>query len=380
MTSASTGQRVSTLELFFDLVFVFTITQLTATLREDPTILRAAQVLVLLAIIFWMYGGYVWLTNAVAADRTSRRLVLLAGMAAFFIIALTVPGAFDGGGTAFAIAYVVVIAVHIGLFSRATSVRSLAGVFRVGRLNAVIALGVVAGAVLGRSLDDESGSTWQLVVWSGVALFAWVVVPRVEPGSFDIGAAHFVERHGLVVIVAIGESVVALGLGLRDVAIGPALIGVALLGLGLSACLWWTYFGGDDERAEHALTIADPSRRSMLAIRAYGYAHLAILLGIVSIAAAVEVVAHHPGDRLGTGLAVALGGGGALYLAGLAEFRRSLAIGPTLPRLGAAVACLATAAIGVSVTGAAQLAVLVAVFLALIGAERLVVSPATRTA
>jgi len=303
MKPAPLVQRVSTLELFFDLVFVFTITQLTSVLRAEPTLMVGLQVLLMLAIIFWMYGGYVWLTNAVSAEHASRRLVLLAGMAGFFIVALTVPDAFDGGGLAFGLAYAVVIAVHIGLFSRASRVRSLLGVLRVGRFNVLIAVAVVVGGAFGGPV--------QLVVWSLVVLLAWLVVARLTPGSFDIGAAHFVERHGLVVIVAIGESVVALGLGLGDLPLGPGLIAVALLGLALSACLWWTYFGGDDERAERSLLAASPERRSIMAIQSYGYAHLALLLGIVSIAAAVEEAAHHPTDALGIGLAVALGGGGA---------------------------------------------------------------------
>ncbi len=117
MKPAPLVQRVSTLELFFDLVFVFTITQLTSVLRAEPTLMVGLQVLLMLAIIFWMYGGYVWLTNAVSSEHASRRLVLLAGMGGFFIVALTVPDAFDGGGLAFGLAYAVVIAVHIGLFS-----------------------------------------------------------------------------------------------------------------------------------------------------------------------------------------------------------------------------------------------------------------------
>ena len=366
MSRPATEQRVSTLELFFDLVFVFTITQLTASLRHEPTLLGAVQVAVLLSIIFWMYGGYVWLTNAVSADRASRRLVLLAGMAAFFIVALTVPAAFGEGGLAFAIAYAVVIVVHIGLFSRATRVRSLAGVFRLGRFNAAIALAVVGGALLG----DAVGGDWQLVVWGAVVVFAWGVVPRANPGSFDIGAAHFVERHGLVVLVAIGESVVALGLGLRDLPVDLGLLAVALLGLTLSACLWWTYFGSDDDdRAEAALMAEEPERRSLLAISSYGYAHLAILLGIVAIAAAVEEIAHHPGDVLSLGLAWSLAGGGAVLLAGLAAFRLWLAIGPWTWRLLAALLAPGTVWLGTTVSAVVQLAALAAIFLVLIAAE-----------
>lgn len=120
MTDAA-AQRVTTLELFFDLVFVFTLTQLTTVLFEAPNGRGALQVVVMLAVIWWMYGGYAWLTNAVSAHTPSRRLLLLAGMAAYFVLALSVPRAFTSSGLAFGLAYVVIVVIHTVLFTRATA-------------------------------------------------------------------------------------------------------------------------------------------------------------------------------------------------------------------------------------------------------------------
>lgn len=354
-------ERVSTLELFFDLVFVFTITQLTGLLVHDPDLLHLLRVAVLLAIIFWMYGGYAWLTNAVAADTTARRLVLLGGMAGFLLVSLTVPEAFEGSGLAFGLAYAVVVLVHIGLFSRTQRVRSASDLVRVGLLNvAGAALILVGGAV---------GGVTQLALWILVPLVWWLVSPyRVVSGGFDIGAVHFVERHGLVLIIAIGESLVELALGLSELELGPSVAAAAVLGLALSACLWWTYFGGDDALAEQALTAAPRERRGRLAIEAFGHATLGLLLGVIAIAAGLEAGAHDPFHPLDIGHAVAIGGGAALYLVSDAWFRRRLGIGRAGPRAVTAIPALGTVAVGLW-AAAAQVATLVLVFAILFALE-----------
>ena len=200
-------ERVSTLELFFDLVFVLIVGQLTAVLAHDPDLEHLARVAVTLAPVWWMYSGYAWLTNAVATDGTARRLALLAGMAAFFVVALTVPTAFDDRGFELALAYLVVVLVHIALFSRATGITEVGALWRLGRWNVLAALGLAVGGLLGGGA--------QLVAWAVVAVVQYGVIGyrTGDPESFAVRPAHFVERHGLVVIVAIGESVVVLGLG-----------------------------------------------------------------------------------------------------------------------------------------------------------------------
>jgi low temperature requirement protein LtrA len=360
-TRSDVIERVSTLELFFDLVFVFTITQLTGVLAHDPDLLHLLRVAVMLAIIFWMYGGYAWLTNAVAANTAARRLVLLGGMAGFLLLSLAVPDAFAGGGLAFGLAYAVVVLVHIALFTRTQRVRSARDLARIGLLNVAGTALIVLGGAL--------GGIAQLILWILVPLVWWLVATyRQLSGAFEIGAAHFVERHGLVLIIAIGESLIALALGLGDLKLGPALAAVAVLGLALSACLWWTYFGGDDTGAEHALSVAPPERRGRLAIEAFGHAYLGLLLGVIAIAAGLEGGAHHPFGPLAVGYAVALGGGVALYLASDAWFRWRLRIGRPGLRAFAVIPALATIALGLWVA-VAQVAALVVVFAVLFAVE-----------
>ena len=308
-----------------------------------------------------MYGGYAWLTNAVAANTAARRLVLLGGMAGFLLVALTVPEAFDGGGLAFGLAYAVVVLVHIGLFSRTQRVRSASDLVRVGLLN-------VAGTVL-ILVGGALGGVSQLVLWILVPLVWWLVSPyRKLSGGFDVGAAHFVERHGLVLIIAIGESLVELALGLSELELGPSVAAVAVLGLALSACLWWTYFGGEDTSAERALSAAPREGRPRLALEAFGHAYLGLLLGIIAIAAGLEAGAHDPFHSLDIGYAVAIGGGAALYLASDAWFRQRLRIGGSGPRVLAALPALGTVAVGLW-AAAAQVATLVLVFAILFALE-----------
>ncbi|HJW61064.1 MAG TPA: low temperature requirement protein A [Actinomycetota bacterium] len=122
---AERTERVSTLELFFDLVFVFTITQLTAVLSDDPSLRGLLRVVLMLGVIFYMYGGYAWLTNAVAPDRAARRLLLLGGMAAFLVLALAIPRAFSEGDVAFGVAYLVIVSIHCGLYTRTPETQTL---------------------------------------------------------------------------------------------------------------------------------------------------------------------------------------------------------------------------------------------------------------
>jgi low temperature requirement protein LtrA len=287
--------------------------------------------------------------------------VLLGGMAGFLLVSLTVPSAFTGGGLAFGLAYAVVVLVHIGLFTRTQRVRSASDLVRVGLLN-------VAGTAL-ILLGGAIGGVTQLVLWILVPLVWWLVSPyRGLSGGFDIGAAHFVERHGLVLIIAIGESLVGLALGLGDLEFGPSVAAVAVLGLALSACLWWTYFGGDDALAEHALAAAPRERRGRMSIEAFGHADLGLLLGVIAIAAGLEAGAHEPFHALDFGHAVALGGGVALYLASDAWFRQRLRIGRPWPRVLAAIPAFATVAVGLW-AAAAQVATLVAVFAVLFALE-----------
>ena len=361
-------ERVSTLELFFDLVFVFTITQLTAVLSDDPTWRGLLRVVLMLGVIYYMYGGYAWLTNAVAADRAARRLLLLGGMAAYLVLALAIPRAFSEGDIAFGVAYLVIVGIHAGLYTRSPEAHTLRALARLAPLNLGSALLVLAAVVV--------EGTAAYLLWAAAFALAWLTPLLADTGGFRIAPAHFVERHGLVVIVALGESIVAIGIGAADLPVDLSLAAVAVLGLLLAACLWWAYFGGDDTRAERALAAIPDERRGWVAIQSFGYWHLLMLLGIITLAAGLKDAIGHAHDPLDLAHALMLSGGTALFLAGDVLFRRTLAIGPGHLRATAAGLALATVPLGLVVPAVAQLAVLVLVLAGSLLAEpRLAGSP-----
>src|SRR5262249_21945807 len=197
--------RVSTLELFFDLVFVFTITQLTSVLVAGGDATAAAQVVVMLAVIWWMYDGYAWLTNSIATNRLRYRIALIGGMGAFLVVALAIPSAYEGAGLAFGLAYLAVVLLHGAMYVRGASVSEVAAILRIVPYNLT-----AAGLVL---LGGALGGDAQRVLWTATAVLLWCTPWFTSTEGFLVSASHFVERHGLVVIVALGESVVVIGVG-----------------------------------------------------------------------------------------------------------------------------------------------------------------------
>lgn len=368
--------RVSSLELFFDLVFVFTLTQLTAALYAHLSALGALRVALVFLVLWWMYGGYAWLTNSVPPTTPARRLLLVAGMAAFLVIALAIPGAFGSTGVAFGLAYLAVVVVHGGLYSLAMP---FGGVARFSGPNAVAALLLVAaGLVHG---NGPVAGTIRYGLWI-VAVLVEFVTPYVFAldAPLRIRVAHFVERHGLLLLIAFGESVVAIGIGIQigaGQALNPELAGAALLGLALAAALWWSYFGSDEERAERALRTAPAEQQPRLAISAYFFAYIPMLLGIVTLAVGVKSSIGHLTQPLPAGPAVALGAGVALYLLGDVSFRRVLRSGVVAARLAAALLALATIPLGHERT-LAQLLTLVALLVAMLAAEAALPAPGGR--
>jgi low temperature requirement protein LtrA len=359
--------RVSTLELFFDLVFVFTITQLTGVLSRNLTAAGAARVLLIFGVLWWMYGGYAWLTNARTPRQLPERLLLLLGMAGFLIIGLALPHAFSRRGEAVALGlgYLVVVVVHGALYLRLNR-----NIWRVFPVNLASALLVIAAGIAGVSGGTETaaGYTLWVVALAVQALSPLVVRPQ---GRFSIQPGHFVERHGALIIVAFGESVADIGIGAAGHPVTVGLVTTSVLGLALAAALWWAYFGvADDERAEAAMTRADPAVRPALALQAYFYAYIPMLLGIVALAAGVKRVIGHAGSTVPYPACLALGGGVALYLAGDAVFRGALRMGTQRYRAGAAVAAVAASAVGVTLSVSAEIALLAAIVAAMLAADR----------
>ena len=352
--------RVSTLELFFDLVFVFTITQLTGVLVARDGAGSALEILVMLAVIWWMYDGYAWLTNAIATDLVRFRLLLLGGMGGFLVIALAIPTAYSGQGLAFALGYVVVVLLHGGMYAKGTSVSEVAAILRIVPYNVTAALLVLVGGLAGGRIQD--------VLWLLAALLLWVTPWFTSTEGFVIEARHFVERHGLVIIIALGESIVVIGAAAASSPVDLELAVVALLSLALSASLWWLYFR-DEEEVERAMVEASPPRRARLALVAFGYWHYGLVLGVVGVAAGLKKAIGHPYDELDLWFGAELAVGVALFVACTTGFTRTLGLGTRRVRLLAAAAVLVTIPVGATWTAAGQIALLTAIVAGCLVAE-----------
>jgi low temperature requirement protein LtrA len=352
--------RVTTLELFFDLVFAFTLTQLASLLARGFTAGALARVLLIFGLLWWMYEGYAWLTNARPPVHTAERLLLLVGMAGFLTIGLAIPDGFGGASLALGLGYLAVVLVHAWLYFRVNR-----NIIRVAPFNVASALLVIIAGLLRGPGGTERPAGYVL----------WVVALAVQLGSplivhpknlFDLRPAHMAERHSDLILVALGESVAAIGVGAGRLAGHSAaddarIIVAAVLGLALAAALWWIVFGSSDEdEAERVLTEASSERRISLALGAFFYCNIPLLLGLVAMAAGVEAAIERSGRITAgpAGAAVALAAGAAAFLAGDAAIRRLLKIGPVRLRAAAAVLALATAFIGAFVALEVQVAVL----------------------
>ena len=361
--NGSSVVRVSTLELFFDLVFVFAITQVSHLFGEAHRALDFLRAFLVLAVVWWMYGGYAWLTSNVAMRRLSYRVLLVCAMAGFLIIALRIPTVAGRHGLAFGLAYLLVVVIHSALFTHApnSSARAILGILP---FNLLLAIAVLASGVV--------SERWNWIPWAvgGAAILATTVARRER--DFQLSPSHFVERHGLVVLIALGESVVATGVVAESLPVGIWLVVWVLIGLALAAALWWTYFDGDDERAEEAMRRATGGERARLALQAYYYAHLIMIAGIVIAAAgAHEAVGHL--EQAPASVAWLISGGVALYLGGAAWFRALLEIGPIRQRVGAGIVALGVVYIGELAGSLVQLAVVVVVLVGMLAVEHRVV-------
>jgi low temperature requirement protein LtrA len=309
-------ERVSPLELFFDLVFVLTLTQCTVLMADNPTWEGVGQAMLVLALLWWSWGGYTWLTGVLDPEDDAVRISIFASMAAFLVAALAVPDAFGDQALEFALAYGAVRIAHIVLFVIASrddpalrqSVAGLAGGTAVG-----VGL-LIVGALVGGS--------GQTVIWI-IAL----VLDLAEPYFFfaegwRLVPGHFAERFGLIIIIALGESIVAIGTGVGDTDLTAGVIAAAILGVGLAAAMWWLYFDVVALVAARRLAEAPEGRvRNEMARDSYGYLHFLFIAGIVLVALGLKKILGDVDDPLKTVPAFALLGGVAVYLLGHVAFR-----------------------------------------------------------
>jgi low temperature requirement protein LtrA len=349
LTPAEPSTEVTTLELFFDLVFVLTITQLARVVHDAHSADGYLQALAILVVTWWMYDGYAWLSNNVGPADVSTRVPMLLAMCGFLVMAVATPDAFDDAAWPFAIANLFVVSIHGVQFLRSSVGDSARAILRIAPTNFTSALLVLIAAVV----PDEARG----YVWAAACLVLVQSIVRGEESGFDIRAEHFAERHRLLVIIALGETVVATGVSaegkLRD---EDGMVVVALLlSVTLLAELWWVYFGGDDDRGAQVLDDAPPARRARLAMLAYALGHFVHIAGLILLATGVEAVVAHPGDVLGARLAWTMSAGCATFLLAEAFFVRTLQIGTGLLLIGAAVAVLPATWLGSEISGLAEL-------------------------
>jgi low temperature requirement protein LtrA len=378
MERTTESQTATPLELFFDLVFVFALTQVTAFMADEPTSLGVVQGMLILGLLWWAWVGYAWLGNLVRMDEGLVRLVIMAAMTVMFLVALAIPEAFHDlegglhGPLVIAVCYFAFRLTHLLLFwvyakddpgLRRQLVRfafSFAGsavfltvaAFQEGAIVTVLWAMALASDYVGTFLAGASG--WRLRA----------------PG-------HFAERHGLIVIVALGESIVAIGIGASELPIAWPVVLAGVAGLALSAGLWWLYFDVSAIHGERALAEAPDAHRSALARDAYSFLHLPIMAGVVLLALGMKKALEYVGDTekhdLGdplTGVALAaLFGGVAIYLLGHVGFKLRTVRRVSTPRLVLVACVVAAGVLAGALPALAQLSLLAALVWGLVTYE-----------
>jgi low temperature requirement protein LtrA len=304
---AEREQRVTPLELFFDLVFVFGLTQVTNFMSADPTWGGVGRGLLILAALWWAWTGYAWLTNTLEPEEGPVRAAMVAAMAAMLVAALAVPEAFDEHGVLFAVAFLIVRLLHLQLYAIAGKQDPdlLGAVLRLVP-PAVIASGllIVAGFLDGRT---------QATLWAVALAVDYLGVLIGRGRGWRVSPAHFAERHGLIVIIALGESIISIGIGAAGVSLTPGIVTAAILGIVAIAALWWAYFDVYAVMSQRQLAATSGAARARLARDHYSYLHMPMIAGIVLFALGLKKTIEHVGDPLETVPAVALCGGVALY-------------------------------------------------------------------
>jgi low temperature requirement protein LtrA len=376
------GGRVTMFELFFDLVFVFSFTQVSRLMAEGHDALGVLQGMVVLGMLWGVWVSYGWLSNQARADRGLVRIGLIFAAILVFLLAVTIPRAFpeEGGSPALPLillgGYFACRLIHAVLYLKAAGddvgLRNqvLRTSFAPIPLSAAI---YVTGALV--------GSPWQTWIWVAAFAIDSVVVYRTSSGDRTTtshwlvhSASYWVERFALIIILGLGESVVALGVGAVQVEVSPALVGAIALTVTLAFSLWWAYFERMEPASEHLLEKTRGRARTAIATDAYTYLHFPILVGIILTALGIEVATSHLDDTshgIGWFGAIALCAGTSLFLAGTGFFWRRLAGWWPWTRLGSGVILLAVIPGIAALPPLIALAAVAALVMALLFAEEL---------
>ncbi|NEA33644.1 low temperature requirement protein A [Streptomyces sp. SID13031] len=376
--ATSEDQSVTTLELFFDLVFVFALTQITALMAHELSWSGVIRGVLLIGLLWWSWIGFSWVCNLVKADEGSVRGVMLAAMGAMFVIALAIPEAFHDlpgglpGPVVIAIAYFVFRAMHLWLFWLIAD-----GDKVLRRTLARFAPSMVAGTALLLVASQFHGTT-QTLIWGAALAADYGGTYLVDARGWRLrSAAHFAERHGLIVIIALGESIVAIGVGVTDLPISWPILVASVLGLAVAAVLWWIYFDATVHYGEQALASEPAETRPKLARDAYTFLHFPMVAGIVLLALGLKKVLEYVGDTKhhhledplkGIGL-YALFFGIVLYLLGHVGFKWRTTHRLGISRLITAALCVIAVPLLGHAPALAQLAVLAALLTGLVAFE-----------
>jgi len=368
--------RVTSLELLFDLVFVYAITAVSDSIAHRLDLVGLTQGMVVMALVWFAWSAYAWLGNQARADEGPLRVSMFLAMAGFYVVALTINEAFDDrpgglrGPVVFVVAYAVIRLAHLTVYWFAAG--DDRGLRRTIERTLLTASVVLALLLVGAYVDPGP----RLAIWSAAVVIDYVTVFLGATTGWRVAApGHFAERYGLVVIIAIGESVVSVGLAVNRAAIDWPLLGGALLGITLAITLWRTYFNAIAVSAEHRLREVSGDARTVMARDTFTYLHLPLVAGIVAMAVGLRVMLDDValaerghGHGVPAFAVMTLYGGSAAYLASLSVLRWRLRGRPSLPRLVTAAWLVAVGSLlaAVGVAPLTDVAVVTATFLALV--------------
>jgi low temperature requirement protein LtrA len=376
--SVSEETRVTPIELFFDLVFVFSLTQVTALMADDLTGRGIARGMLVLALLWWCWVGYAWLGSVLRADEGIGRVAMFGAMAAMLVLALSVPEAFDdlpgglSGPVVLASAYIAVRLLHLAIFwllagedpgLRRQLVRFMPSLF-----------GSTAILLIASQLEDRA----QTLAWVAAVVVDYAGTVLAGASGWRLNSAGlFAERHGLILIVALGESIVAIGVGVAALPISAPIVVASVLGLTIAGGIWWAYFDVVSLMAERVLRRAEGEERTRMARDAYSYLHLPMIAGVVLLALGMKKVLEFTGDGTHHDLSEALAllplaamyGGVALYLLANVAFKYRIVRRANVHRSLAAALLLVLIPLAAQIPALAALGLVTAVMVAVIAFE-----------
>ncbi len=370
VTTMAEGARVTTVELFLDLVFVYGFTQVTELMAGDLTIEGLLHGLLMLGLIWWLWVGFSWLGNIIQVDEGPVRIGLFAVMALVFIIDTTIPEAFHDkpgglfGPWVFATTFLLAQLIHAMMMVAAGREIPLI------RRNTVLLLVPYGLCFVSLMLAGTTSGWAQIGLWATALLVHVVAVFVINPEGWELTAAsHFAERHGLIIIIALGESVVSIGVGVTQLPVSWAIIVASVLGIAVCAALWWSYFDVVAVVAENVLHQASDQERPRLARDSYTFLHLPMVAGIILMALGLKKVFAHLGDPLPLRAVIVLFGGVSLYFWAHVVFRLRNIHTVNVQRVVTATLLLLLIPLGAKLSALGALAVLAVVTSGLIAYE-----------